>query len=238
MKKIPLLILLSLSLTGCFSKDVECGDETAKSIIHDLISDVAKAGLSGEKDAGGVSLFESAKISAYLAKYTSTLSSVRTEKVDPESTKKFCAADIKFSVPADTLSEADKMRKELNLNSMSQLADQLNLKLDANAITAPITYSVQPTDDGKQVFAKVDNPDSMGKWLHELTSSILVKPIVEKRRADAVAAQRQQQLQQASQLNSQACVDSKIQAFRAENGEEMMITHDMLSEWEGQCQGS
>lgn len=235
MKKLLFAIVLTTSLSGCFKNEVKCADESAQKLIHNLILDSATEGLKAEKFQDGSPMFESSKIAAYLAKFTSTLTAVRTEKNDPDSNKNFCAAEVSFTIPTTMLTEAESMRKELNLNTIGQLADQLKIKIDANIVKTSITYSVQPTDAGDEVFVLLDNPDSMGKILHEVTSSVLIKPIIEKQRADAIAQQQKLQAEQAKARSGEQCLDEKITAYRAEVGDDAMIRHDQIAEWEVEC---
>lgn len=235
MKTLFFALVVITSLSGCFKNEVKCGDERAQELVHKIILDSATEGLKTEKFKDGNPLFESSKISAYLAKFTSTLTSIRTEKNDPDSSKNFCAADVSFTIPTTMLTEAESMRKELNLNTVGQLADQLKLKLDANVVKTAVTYSVQPTDAGDEVFVSLDNPDSMSKILHEITSSVLVKPIVEKQRADAIVQQQKLQAEQAKAKSGGQCLEEKIAAYRAEVGDDAIIKYDQTAEWEAEC---
>lgn len=235
MKKLVIALAVTTALTGCLSKEVKCGDESAASLVHELITDAASKGMKDEKFDDGTPMFESAKISAYLSQIKSKLTAVRTEKNDPDSNKNFCAAEVSFTIPTTLLNDGDALRKEMNQSTSDQMADLLKIKKEANVASMEITYSVQPTDSGEEVFVHLDNPDTMGKFLQFVTTSVLIKPIIEKQRAEAVAQQQKMKAEQAKAQAGQQCVDNKVNAYHAEMGDDAMITNDQLQEWEGEC---
>lgn len=44
-------------------------------------------------------------------------------------------------------------------------------------------------------------------------------------------------LASSAMANVDACVEDKINAYRAEVGQEAVVRYDMLEEWEGECNG-
>lgn len=176
--KFSSILLLPIALSGCgqFGNQFTCGDEDSKSTTLEIIKDhMEKAVGERSKDESGNALASSSAISAALSQLKMTIENIRTTKKDPDSTMQFCSGTLKVVYPLNVLKDADETRSMANLNNIDNLASKSDIKRKADAFEADLEYSVQPTDDGKKVFAQIDNFDDKLNVLAEITASYLLK---------------------------------------------------------------
>ncbi|MGE7958600.1 hypothetical protein ACQKQA_18775 [Pseudomonas sp. NPDC089530] len=97
-------------------------------------------------------------------------------------------------------------------------------------------------DDAEaELFDLLDERDKANRALAEALQKVEAEKTALQREREAETA-RAVEVAAANAVvatqSSQACVDDKISAYRAEVGEESLVTHDMLAEWEGECASS
>ncbi len=198
-------LLLAVALSGCDnSKEViGCSSDMTKSAFLDLIKKAAYEGLSGQVDKYQ-DVTSQTKRSA-LDKIKLVLSEISTTSSDMGSTMKTCEATVSMTLPADEYAQlTEAYRKNFNRNLDKQL-EGLSLENNANTFSKRISYTVQATDDQKNVFVKaqMDNPVSAGASL--ITALSIINPIVEQQKVQQAkdAQQRQIEAQQQAQLQAQ-----------------------------------
>lgn len=209
------VIATTLLIAGCgqkagalFGQGVECTSANATSTTIDLVKQqlegAASKSLSSSSQVGSVG---ESSIRASISQFVISLDDIRTTKTDPNSTKKFCTANLKIRVPAQTLTDADKARSDANLPSVAALANQFDVERDADAFKVSFDYDVQPTDNGDKVFAESDNFDKLNAFFGEIISSSLLKTVAEQAKIQQQQAQNAQQQQQTQAATEQKNAD-------------------------------
>jgi hypothetical protein len=206
------LLLSGLLLSACDKmSSSNCSSEVAhKLIAKNIIETVEKKTASDKYSDTGEFIFDKAKIRASLDQLQIVVDSVRTTKEDPDSSKKFCSATLKVTIPTIMLSDTDEGRELEHKTKISEAARELKIDNSINVFTKKdFEYSVQPTDDGKELYVESEN----GIWvrlLHDITWSALLKPKLEEQKA-AQDRQNVQEKQEVASLKQEAEV-SKLEA--------------------------
>jgi hypothetical protein len=186
-----------ISQTGCSSPDAI---STTESLISDQIEKNAVAKSKGED--GSVSVPE-ASIRASVALAKISIDDVRTTKIDPNSTKRFCSGTARVVIPLGVIQDADRARSLQSLNTVQQLADSASIQRSADSFTFPIDYDVQPTDDRTKIYAESDSISAQMEVFSQIMLGSLLKYQLENQ-ATAQQQLQQQQAQQAALLAQQA----------------------------------
>jgi hypothetical protein len=110
------------------------------------------------------------------------------------------------------LADADQGRELEHKTKISEAARELNIDDSINVFTKKdFEYSVQPTDDGKELYVESESTIWV-RLLHDITWSALLKPKLEEQRAEQ-AQQNAQEKQEVAQLKQEAEA-SKLEAER------------------------
>lgn len=152
---------MGLLLTACDggnitskAKKVDCSNEVGLSALKDLIIHDAERQLKAES-------FSTPAIRATLEKLNISFTEIRTSYADPNSTKVACEASLNISLPTDLyndINEAVKVSGAFkDTDDLLEVSNYQSSAQAANVFYTNISYSLQPTDDGKQVFAKMDD---------------------------------------------------------------------------------
>jgi uncharacterized protein YecT (DUF1311 family) len=192
------LIVVAAALTACSPKPkLTCASDAAQSTTISLIKDeLEKAVLKNLTSDTPVTQVSKASIRASVSQLIIALTDIRTTKEDPNSTKKFCTANLSVRVPSDMLADAEKARSDAEANNVSALADQNDINRSAETFSAGFDYDVQPTDDGKKVYSGTESMPKFSSFFGELVASSLLKSRIEQAHLEAqqqVAAQQAQQ---------------------------------------------
>ena len=167
--RVALLCIGSASLLGCqkanetisqLSGEAErsCSSPSATSIIGQILSESTEARAREEnKNMDEAQRLDLAKVRALAGEVQYELHDVVTTKNDPNSTKRFCEAELKIGIPDGTLQGANLARKSRDLASIQSIAEDANFKTDLNKFRLKIAYNVQPTDDGKKIYVGLEN---------------------------------------------------------------------------------
>lgn len=192
------MIIVPLILSGCGKPEVKCSSEEGIVLIGQIANEQAEKTLSENKFDDGSVMFDKAKIRATLDKIKITIENIRTSKEDPNSAKVFCEGDFKVTIPVDMLDAAEKGRALAKKPKLSQYAQGLGFDNSANNFNKKIEYSVQPTDDGKKVFAELENVTQLAGLLDEVVAATLLKPLLESKKAEQAAYEQQLLIEQAT----------------------------------------
>lgn len=207
--------LAMIAVSGCgHQTDVTCSsDDGVGATINMIRETIEKDSLAKSKQDDGTYLTSPSKIRATLALLKIVINDIRTSKIDPNSTKKFCVGNAKITVPIQILNDADSARSMANLNSVEQLADVANVQRSADNLTFSIDYSVQPTDDKKSTYAESDSIGPQMQFVAEVISSALIKSKIENQKTAQQQEVQQQQFAQKQAIiaeNNQAKVDNRL----------------------------
>lgn len=176
--KTGFLLLAVLTVSGCGEIEkigkTECGDEAGLQLVTEIVSDEATKQLAQEKNSDGARLFDASAIRAQLSVIKLAVTEIRTDKTDPNSTKVFCKGSFKVTLPAESLATVDEDLKSLNQGSLSALADQSDMERNANVFTSDISYTLQPTDDKKSIYAEVGDGHQASDFLRWVVGSQIV----------------------------------------------------------------
>lgn len=197
-----LISVVSLSLTGCdaisnlISGPQGCLDPAGQTTAIDAVREaVEKYVLKAAENMEGGSQPTGSKIRATLGLLKFVFEDVRTTKEDPDSSKKFCTGHLKVSFPEQILKDADAVFSLMGEETLGKRADKEGIRKDANAIVFDADFNVQPTDDGKKVYAEVENPDTITHMIGDIVGGHLLRKPVEqanRTRIDQEAAEQQQ----------------------------------------------
>ena len=160
---VALSLPILVGLSGCdkgldfiSSKGVKCGDEDSLALVKSLLEDSAQSSVKSIASNEGV-VIDSAALRASTSQIKFDLADVRTSKTDPNSTKVFCVAALSTTMDSDTIDRADFVSAYYGEDTVNQKAFQQDIDMDGNSINYSIEYSVQPTDDGKNVYGQLQN---------------------------------------------------------------------------------
>ncbi len=209
------LLLSGFMLSACDKQMSEssCSSETAYKLIGQTMIDAAEKKTASERYSDtGEFIFDKAKIRATLEQLQIVVESVRTTKEDPNSSKKFCSATLKVTIPTSMLADVDQAKELKNKPKISQDARELNIDNSINVFTKKdFEFSVQPTDDGKELYVESENTIWVS-LLYDITASALLKPILEVQTAEK-SRQNAQEKQEVTRLKQEA-ETSKLEAAK------------------------
>jgi len=206
MRKIHAVVLSALVLAGCDSdekkklSEVNCGDEVAKSALRDLLMDELERQVKKELQASveqQALQWDAAKFRALASSLSIDFVSVRTSKKDPNSTKRFCEAEMKVVVPPDMATTADKVRRYFGYQNLLSHASALDIRYEAGTATDGIEYSAQPTDDGTAVYVTTATQSKQLSFATAIIAANMVKPLVDAAETKKVKEQEDAQARQA-----------------------------------------
>lgn len=215
--KISILAFLAISLliSGCGEKggsllrqQISCSSDNATSTTIDLVKqqleDTVYKELSSNDQTAAVGR---PSIRASIGQLTVNLDDIRTTKEDPDSTKKFCTAKLKITVPQQTLSDANQTRSDASQPNVAALANQFDVEQQADAFKVPFDYNVQPTDNGDKIYAESDNFGNVNGFFGEIIASAVMKNAVEQAHVQQKQQQATEQQQEAQAATTQKTAD-------------------------------
>lgn len=212
------MIIFSLNLVGCdkikslTSKKIDCGDEKGTTIVKQMLNENTEKSILALNDSNTNPAYRSSEVRATLAQMPIKLENIRTSKTDPNSTKVFCVANVTTTLPTDAYNTAKKGLELLTDGSnVEKTADQYGLKSNANVFSVDVDYDLQPTDDGKNVFAHLENSGPIESFLSDITTAIISKPKLEQQQA------KQAQVESESQKLAQQSLTSELGMLQAKN---------------------
>lgn len=205
-KRIACLIICSSILAACSnplsSSKAECNDEASRQLVAEtLAKSLNQTGLANIKAMitdKGVDV-DLVKFKAAVQQIKFELTDVRTDRADPQTSKKFCQAMLTVNLPSSLLKDADTAREMYQEMTLPKLAILSDLELEGSSVRHQLEYSVQPTDDGQKIYAEVQNAAPPIEFVNQVILDALQKParLAERRSAEQFeqqAAQEQEQL--------------------------------------------
>ncbi|NNG75495.1 hypothetical protein HLH10_03990 [Acinetobacter sp. ANC 4277] len=183
-----LVILASvLTLTGCnnlFSKHVKCDDESATSLVTQVLQDGLAQSLEGELKEliknGSIKDLDPAKLKLSAKNIQFSLVDSRTDFIDPNSPKTTCAIDLTAIIPSDLVKKSNEARAKVDVVSVEEHANNLGVNYENNKIHLILEYVLQPTDKGDKVLALLKNSSNVQTLISETLTYAFLKPQIEK----------------------------------------------------------
>lgn len=186
---LPLTILLGLS--GCdkistiSENTVKCGDDSSLQLVQSLLEDSTQSRVKNIASNEGV-LTDSAGLRASASKVHFTLEDIRTSQTDPNSTKVFCVAALSTTLDSELIERANFVTNYYEQSNLSEKAFQQDIDMDGNTIKYSLEYSIQPTDDGVNIYGQLQN----GSELIDFIGTAVVNAI-QKSSVQAIKARQQ-----------------------------------------------
>lgn len=238
-----LLAALALPLSGCDKArsligdagGLNCNSEDSKTLVRDLLQQqLNEQGMAqlrnliqqGETNPGASALRAAAN------QIQIQIDDVRTSRNDPQSSKKFCAAQLTLTLPPNLLNDANQSRQYSQSNSVQDSAVLNNLNLDGTRMRHELEYAIQPTDDGKKIYAEVSNSAALTQFVSEILVDALRKPALQ---ASALAEQQQAQ-QEASAAAAEAAAAAAAAAQQSAQQQADQAAYQGLQQAEVQQQ--
>ena len=173
-KQISCLAAASLLLTGCMGSKIDCSNEAGLSALQNIITEAVETQM--RSDNGDLTL---SSVRASIAKIGMAVESIRTSKNDPSSNKVFCEGKLTLSLPSDLIEDARASLKAGGKNdNMEQFLSGFNYQKSAaaaNKYQIDLVYNLQPTDDGKQVYAELEDSTNAVSGISKLLDYALSK---------------------------------------------------------------
>ena len=185
--KILIAFTSSLALAGCdklFSNHVQCDDESATSLVTQVLNDNLEKSLERElklliKD-GSIKDLDPAKLKLSAKNIQFSLADSRTDFIDPNSPKTSCSIDLTVTVPSDLIKKSDEARSKVDALSVEAQANNLGVNYENNKINLTLEYVLQPTDKGDKVLAQIKNSSDMQTLVSDTLTYAFLKPQIEK----------------------------------------------------------
>lgn len=159
----------SLLLAGCFGdKKLSCSDKQGIELVKTSIAESIEKGFKKDAAALEVLFGDTPNLSAIRASLNSLgldIKDIRISKEDPNSTKVYCEGNLEVTIPSEMLKTINTKIEDyefLGASDLESLMEKANYELSsdaANAYKVQILYDLQPSDDGKQIFAKIENKE-------------------------------------------------------------------------------
>ncbi|WP_137786181.1 lysozyme inhibitor LprI family protein [Sphingomonas sp. 3P27F8] len=225
-------LIAAAMLASCGREPVDCTSEAAQASVVGLVKEQFEKNSvenlknkDGEEGAPQVGL---SKIRAVISALVVNLEDIRTSKEDPNSTKKFCTASLVVGFTPRLISDADKARDASGFSSVSELASVNNVEHVGNKFKSVIDFNVQPTDDGKKVFAEVETGKEMFNFVSSVISYGLALTSIENAKRQEDEQTRAQAEAQSSALAEQH--NASLEAAKAEN---QLAVQTIAAAWKG-----
>lgn len=171
-----LCITAVTTITACGDKSpfkqgisADCSSEQTQALIPNLIKEQTEKFIKTDEKLNSpafTSAFKSIDLSkarATMEQIKITVENIRTIKEDPSSTKKFCKATVKLTIPTELLSNVDKsvelvqsLKTGEKIFDLKKVAQDNGFDINANVATRDFEYNSQSSDDKKQVFVELE----------------------------------------------------------------------------------
>jgi uncharacterized protein YecT (DUF1311 family) len=217
--------ILTISLSACGKVgETTCSSDNATAAAVKLVTEAIEKRADEKSRAGGtitlpdntqIRLADESAVRAALNLLKVTITEIRTTKNDPNSTKKFCTGTLKIVAPLGFLADAERTFTLVKSPSVSDQAAAAGVQRGADTFTVDFDYTVQPTDDKKDVVAEADNQALHADFFSELVLAGALKSKVEGLTQQAQAAQQQKDAEQAAV--QQQARQADLDQARAEN---------------------
>ncbi len=217
------LTALLLVVTGCDglpfgSTQTECGSEDAQKLIDDLLKEELEFSIQNQLDAQKeLGSYDATELENAVKRIKIALSDVRTSRDDPDSDRFACRATLSLELPDQVESKANEVRSMAEMGTVRELANRYKMKRSGGTYSTDFDYFIQPTDDGKKLFAEMDDDAPALAFLGEVLASYLLADEIreEKIAEDMAMAEEERAVREAEMAEKQMEAEMDA-AFRAE----------------------
>lgn len=164
------------ALTACGDKSpfkqgvsADCSSEQTQALIPNLIKEQTEKFLKTDEKLNAPAFtntfnkIDLSKARATVEQIKISVENIRTVKEDPNSTKKFCKATVKLTMPTELLASIEKSVERVQaldskekIFDLKKVAQDNGFELNANVATRDFEYNSQASDDKKQVFVELE----------------------------------------------------------------------------------
>jgi len=171
-----LMVIVPLLVSACTKPEyAACGSSEAKSLIDKLFREEleysVQNALDSQKELGS---YDTTELDSAVKRLNIALDDVRTSRDDPDSERFSCRATLKLDLPDNVEREANQTRAMAEMVDVRKLANRYKLKRKGQNFTTDFDYFIQPTDDGKKLFAEMDDDAPALQFLGEVLASYLL----------------------------------------------------------------
>lgn len=225
---ITVVLASSWVLASCDKKaEVTCASPEALTQTTGLLKTaLEKQTFAQSQSAAASEMTSKSSIRAAIAQIVLTLEDIRTTKEDPNSTKRFCEAELKIRFPAEDLANADEARSAAGLGTITQIADANDVDGEAGTFSAKVDYDVQRTDTGDKIFVESDTKSPIMNVAVEVLSASLLHNVTLR---TAAAAQQQQHMQEAQQ--NAALAEQRAANINSAKTDNQLADQSILAVW-------
>lgn len=182
------VVAASALVTGCSNpieklSEARCDSDSAQSALSEIIKGEIENSTAREASSNSIAL-PSGAVRAVIEQIDLIVEDVRTTEKDPKSTKRFCTGKLKVVFPEKIIRGSDDARAAVNLGNLFELASSNGFEKVANSFFRDVDYSIQPTDDGKKIYAEIDRELIAARpFFSEIVLSYLLKNRIEQNAA-------------------------------------------------------
>lgn len=191
------LIVLSMCLSSCSKiqslteqPKIKCDSVEAKGLVNKTIVEyLTKQAISKQKDlitSEGITV-DTATIRQSLKQVKISIEDVRTDQSNPDNQKQFCTAKVSLEIPAKLLQDAKNSAIAYSDEKVEDKADEQDINLSNNTASKDVSYTLQPTDDGKKIYSDIID----GQALFDFARDSIIDALALNLRNDAKAAEQE-----------------------------------------------
>lgn len=181
------VLALSLPLSGCEkvrswfgdNSALSCNSEDSKKLLRELLQQqLEEQGMSQMRNLlqQGATDLSPSGLSNAISQLQIDIGDVRTSRNDPQSNKKLCVAQLTLALGPNRLNDANQSRQRMQAMSVADAAALNSLKLQGDTLRHELEYAIQPTDDGKKLYAEVSNTGLLTQFVSEVLIDALRWP--------------------------------------------------------------
>jgi hypothetical protein len=205
--------------------------------LHNRFADAVEKSIKNEGS------FDLAEIRDAIADLQVGFEEIRTSKEDPNSTKVFCQATLRITPSEETTDDAETVLKiRTNFDNLEDFLSPYSFQKSAqaaNSYSGILFYTLQPSDDKKNVFAEIEkNQSSIIQGPAQLLILAMSKNRALEEKADAEreqqaaeqAAQEAQEEEQRRQIELEAAKKREGEARIAQAKSALQIYKNRLNQ--------
>lgn len=229
-------VLAVILLGGCTGSSVsDCGSEEAQKLVDQVFKEELEYMIQNELDAQKeLGSYDITELDDAVKRLNISLADVRTSRDDPDSERSSCRASLTLELPDKVEKEANEVRSMAEMGTVRDLANRYKMKRRGSSYSTDFDYFIQPTDDGKKMFAEMDEDSTAFKFISEtLASYLLADEIREVKIAEdqAVAEElREQREQEREEQQQEREYDQAVAAEGAAALNAAKVERDLASE--------
>lgn len=213
MQRSAIAMLLAVSLGACSKSGSGCSDEEATKTIVTIIRDAVQSGVVKQLSNGDPNSSNGigpSAVQALLNRVKITIEDIRTTSTSSNTSQKSCEGNIKIVLSSDIINGANQARTNLGQNNVRQFADMSGLQGGPDAFTHSISYTVQPTDDGKKLYGETPSDTTYITFLTDVLTNAVTSGAIELQQQQQKVQEQAQAAQQTADLNAQRSANLKL----------------------------